>query len=382
MTVQQSPPVTNRGAFGCSVAAEVPQRPICKALDAECRLQKDSLAAVRYARFPFPFPGRSCTLVFGPEKPSQNPRLKKGLPVSDSDFTPEVPEPSDEQALNEVDLTALGVTSEMSAENLLRLFTLYNDNLAIVEAAAEAAKAAKSGAEGTDPKSIARTKVNAIAASDNLTETVGTILDQLFAIIDADPTQAAAALTGIGGIVKFVSDVRDTEITRVTAEIKAENGISADTPDAEESAGYAKLVAKAARGVLTKLIGVCAILGTPVPDQIKTKKNAAGDLVPDLKDLPKGRSSVNTVNLGRGSKARRVRYNWVPKGNPEGAVDLREGITLAEIAVAVISVGGKRVLSADLAAMFGTDKIDQFSETPWVIEFETGTLMGHLPKAE
>jgi hypothetical protein len=268
----------------------------------------------------------------------------------------------------------------MSADNLLRLFTLYNDNLAIVEAAAEAAKAAKSGAEGTDPKSIARTKVNAIAASDNLTETVGTILDQLFAIIDADPTQAAAALTGIGGIVKFVSDVRDTEITRVTAEIKAENGISADTPDADESAGYAKLVAKAARGVLTKLIGVCAILGTPVPDQIKTKKNAAGDLVPDLKDLPKGRSSVNTVNLGRGAKARRVRYTWTPTGGE--TVDLREGVTLAEIAVSVISVGGKRVLSDDLAAMFGKDKIDQFSETPWVLEFETGVLSGHLPKAE
>lgn len=296
-----------------------------------------------------------------------------------SDVT-SAPEPSDEQALAEIDLTEFGITTDFTDDNLTLLFDTANSSLDVVLAAVKAAQDAAKSETATDPKSVARKRVNDVPASDELSATVSSVLETLFSVIDQDSAQAAPALTMLGGIVKFVSDVRDVEISRVTAEVKTEQGISADAPDADDDVAFHTNVFKACRGVLTKLISVCGIMKKPVPASIPTEKNSNGDLVPTLRSLPKGRRPAGSANLGRGSKARRVRYTWTPKdGETES---LRDGILLAEIAVTVISSGSYRVLSDELQAMFGKDGVDQFSETPWILEFETGTLSGHLPKAE
>lgn len=296
-----------------------------------------------------------------------------------TDVNPEnVPEMTDEQALAEVDLVELGVTDEMTPEALLFIWNLGNEHLDIVLAAANAAKEAAKSGTATDPKSIARARVNAVPAIEILDSTMSDVLESIFEVLDKHPSQAAAALTSLGGIVKFVTDVRETEFLRVTALVKAEKGLDPNTPDADEDAEHSKNVFKACRGILTKLIGVCSVLKKPVPAEIPTKKNAAGDLVPEMRDLPKGRAAgTSSPNSGRGAKGRRVKYTWTSGGV---STELREGITLAEIAVTVISQGKVRVTIAELQDMFGKDGIDQFSETPWVIEFESGSLSGYLPK--
>lgn len=298
-----------------------------------------------------------------------------------SDVTPVVPEESDEQALADVDLTEFGITTDMTDENLELLQTVANEHLDVVLTAAEAAKNAAKNENATDPKSIARKRVNDIPASELLTSTMSDVLEAVFTVVDSDPAQAAPALTQLGTIVKFVSDVRDVEIAKVTAQVKAEQGVDPSSPDADDDIAFSRAVFKACRGVLTKLVGVCGILKRPIPETIKTEKNSNGDLVPVMRSLPKGRSAVNsTSNLGRGSKARRVRYTWLPTGGE--AIDLREGILLSEIAATIVSKGTYRVLSDEMQSKFDTKNggIDQFSETPWEIEFETGTLKGYLPK--
>jgi hypothetical protein len=298
-----------------------------------------------------------------------------------SDVTPNLPEESDEQALAEVDLTEFGITTDMTDENLELLQNVANEHLDVVIAAAEAAKNAAKNENASDPKSIARKRVNDVPADEHLNSVIGDVLESLFTVIDDNPALAAPALSGLGNVVKFVSDVRDVEIARVTAEVKAEQGVDPHTPDADDDLAFSRAVFKACRGVLTKLVGVCGILKRPIPETIKTEKNSNGDLVPVLRSLPKGRSAVNTgPNLGRGSKARRVRYTWIPTGGE--ALDLREGILLSEIAATIVSKGSYRILSDDLQSRFDTKNggIDQFSETPWEIEFETGVLRGYLPK--
>lgn len=298
--------------------------------------------------------------------------------MTDMNNTPEI---TDEQALQQVDLLELGVTTENTPENLIKLYTLANEALDHVRAAADAAKEAAKNENASDPKSLARKQVTDVEPSENLSIVMDNVSELIFTVLDADPSQAVPILTSLGSIVKYVTDVRDAEIVKATAAIKREKGIDPTTPDPDDDVEYHKNVFKACRGVLTKLIGVFAILGIPVPKEIPTKTNSLGDLVPDMRDLPKGRAAgTSNPNAGRGSKSRRVRYTWTPTNGE--AMQLPEGTTLAEIAVTIISQGKYRVLNSELQEMFGKDKIDQFSETPWEIEFDTGTLSGYLPKQE
>lgn len=298
-----------------------------------------------------------------------------------SDTSDLTPEPSDEAALAEIDLTEFGVTSDFTPENLNLLYKQAHDSLGVVLAAAEAAKEAAKSDNATDPKSIARKRVSEVPVTDETQDAVSKAAVLFFEVIDAHPDQAAGMLAEINSLNKYIADVRDVEIAKMTSVVKAESGVDPNAPDTDDDVAFHRNVFKACRGVLTKLIGVCGILKTPIPATIPTEKNSLGDLVPVLPSLPRGRSALNTAsNLGRGSKARRVRYSWTPTGGE--TMELREGILLSEIAVTIISNRQYRVLSDELAAMFGKDKIDQFSETPWSIEFPTGTLSGHLPKAE
>src|ERR1700750_3006351 len=129
-----------------------------------------------------------------------------------TDVNPQVPEESDEQALAEVDLTEFGITTDMTDENLELLQTVANEHLDVVIAAAEAAKNAAKNENATDPKSIARKRVNDVPADENLTSVISDLLESLLTCLDHNPPLAAPALSGLNTVVKFVSDVRDVEI--------------------------------------------------------------------------------------------------------------------------------------------------------------------------
>jgi hypothetical protein len=187
---------------------------------------------------------------------------------------PEVPELSDEQALAEIDLTEFGADTSTAPDNLELLHKIANDSLDIVLAAAEEAKKAAKADNATDPKSIARKRVNEVPATDALTSTFDDVLEALFLVIDNDPAQAAPALTGLGGIIKYVSDVRDVEIARVTADVKGEQGIDPNTPDIDENALRALCGLRSpnplrpkrtARAILSRFCVPCLRGGPPVP---------------------------------------------------------------------------------------------------------------------
>lgn len=295
-----------------------------------------------------------------------------------SDTTPEIVELSDAEAAKVIKLNDFGVTSELSEENLLLLVKLYNENVTVVEAHAEAAKAASSSTN--DLKSEALTKVQAVERdTENLPVILDGILDQTFNYLDATPEQAYHFAQGLSSILSYVNDIVKTSVERVAYDNKKAQGIDVTAPDLDDTVEDSKNICKAVRFTLTNLLNVAPLLGVEIPESVPSKTGKAGNILPDLKDLPKGRTAGS--NMGRGAKARKVKYAWKPTGS-DNFENLREGILLVEIATTVISRGKFRISNADLQAMFGKDKVNMFSEEPWTIEFPTGTLRGFLPAEE
>jgi len=286
-----------------------------------------------------------------------------------------VVELSDAEAAKVIKLNDYGVTSELTEANLQLLYSLYNDNVVIVEKFAEQAKAASSSTN--DLKSVALTQVQSVERdTETLPKILDGILDQTFEYLDGTPEQAYHFAQGLSSILSYVNDIVKTSVERVAYDSKKAQGIDVTAPDLDDSVEDSKNICKAVRFTLTNLLNVAPLLGVEIPSSVKTKTGKAGNLLPDLKDLPKGRTAGS--NMGRGAKARKVKYAWKSDGS-ENFQDLREGILLVEIATTVVSRGKYRISNADLQAMFGKDKVNMFSEEPWEITFPTGTLRGYLP---
>lgn len=295
--------------------------------------------------------------------------------------TPEVDqtvELSDAEAAKVIKLNDYGVTSELTEQNLLLLFSLYNDNVVVVEKHAEQAKAASSSTN--DLKTAALTQVQSVERdTEILPSLLENTLDVTFEYLDANPEQAYHFAQGLSSILSYVNDIVKTSVERAAYDSKKAQGIDVTAPDLDDTVEDAKNICKAVRFTLTNLLNVAPLLGVEIPETVSVKTGKNGNLLPDLKDLPKGRTAGS--NMGRGAKARKVKYAWQAAGS-DNFQDLREGILLVEIATTVVSRGKFRISNADLQAMFGKDKVNMFSETPWTIEFPTGVLRGYLPAEE
>lgn len=295
----------------------------------------------------------------------------------------DVPEITDAEAAKLVQLKDFGATSEVTEANFVLLYELYLTELAKVQASADAAKKASSG--HTELKSQALTQVQAVPAdTDAIDELTKQILEITFQYLDAHPEQSPHFHSGLAGILSYVNDITKTSVEKISYGLKQDQGIDVTEPDEEDSADDSKLICKAVRFTVTSLLNVAPLLDsewTP-PNSIKVKTGKNGNILPDLPELPKGRTAGS--NLGRGAKSRKVRYTWQPAGSDE-IRPVREGVLLVEIATGVISKGTYRVSHADLQNMFSTtdkSKVNQFSGTvdePWHLDFPTGILRGYLP---
>lgn len=294
----------------------------------------------------------------------------------------EIPEITDAEAAKLVQLKDYGVTSDLTEENFNLLYNLYLTELAKVQANAENAKKASSGQ--TELKSQALTQVQSIEQDEYVPELVSLVLETVFQYLDSHPDQSHHVHTGLSGVLSYVNDITKTSVEKISYGLKQDQGIDVTEPDEEDSVEDSKNICKAVRFTVTGLLNVAPLIDNdwvpPASISVKTGKN--GNLLPDLPDLPKGRTAGS--NLGRGAKARKVRYSWQATGSDE-VKNLREGVLLAEIATDVISRGTYRIGHTELQSKFSTTdkgKVNQFSGTidePWELNFPTGTLRGYLP---
>lgn len=298
------------------------------------------------------------------------------------EVTVEVPEISDAEAAKLVQLKDYGVTSDITEENLNLLYDLYLTELAKVQAAAESAKKASSGQ--TELKSQALSQVQSVEQDEYVPELVSLVLDTVFQYLDSHPEQSHHVHTGLAGVLGYVNDITKTSVEKISYGLKQDQGIDVTEPDEDDNVEDSKNICKAVRFTVTNLLNVAPLLDNDwrPPASIKVKTGKNGNILPDLPDLPKGRTAGS--NLGRGAKARKVRYSWQPTGS-DVAKPIREGVLLAEICTTVISKGTYRIGHTELQAMFSTtdkNKVNQFSGTidePWELTFPTGTLRGYLP---
>ena len=299
--------------------------------------------------------------------------------------TPEVtelPEITDAEAAKLVQLKDFGVTSDVTDQNFQLLYDLYFAEFAKVQRASELAKKASSG--HTELKSKALEQVQSVDKDAQIDDLVSQILEITFQYLDEHPEQSTHFSSGISGILSYVNDITKTSVEKISYGLKQDQGLDVTEPDEEDSAEDSKNICKAVRFTVTNLLNVAPLLDNDwtVPEGISVKTGKAGNLLPDLPDLPKGRTAGS--NLGRGAKARKVRYSWQPAGS-DTVKPIREGVLLAEIATAVISKGTYRVGHTELQSKFSTtdkDKVNQFSGTedePWELHFPTGILRGWLP---
>ncbi len=312
------------------------------------------------------------------------PPKRKGKNLTDTPIPAEteVAEISDAEAAKLVQLKDYGITSDLTEQNFNLLYDLYLKELAKVQAAADSAKKASSGQ--TELKSQALTQVQAIEQDEFVPELISQVLEVVFQYLDSHPEQSPHVHSGLTGIASYVNDITKTSVEKISYGLKQDQGIDVTEPDEDDSVEDSKNICKAVRFTLTGLLNVAPLIDNdwepPASISVKTGKN--GNLLPDLPDLPKGRTAGS--NLGRGAKARKVRYSWQETGSDE-VKPLREGVLLAEICTTIISKGSYRIGHTELQSMFSStdkNKVHQFSGTvdePWELTFPTGTLRGYLP---
>jgi hypothetical protein len=280
-------------------------------------------------------------------------------------------EVTDEEALASVDLSALGVTSEPNESNLNRLNDLYLTHFAKVQVHAEKTK---KGDTTGDIRSEVRKQLEQAEIDDDVKNLGSDLLEQVYNILEADESQILHVMTALGEVLKYVTDTRECVFAVGINKAKQEQGITF-TPD--EEAEESKLICQAVRAMMTTLLKIAKLLNKPIPDSIPVKSSKSGDLLPDLPGLPKSRTGAS--NLGRAAKASRVKYSWKASDAEEFSA-LKDGILTNEIANFVISQGSYRITHSDLMDRFKKGGTDQFSHTPWELEFETGTLRGFVPE--
>lgn len=293
-----------------------------------------------------------------------------------SDETPETPEISDEEAAELVDLSELGVDGTPTEKNYFHNLEVYNKYLKVCT---DFAEKSKSGTLTGDIKTEVTKTLEQVKPLDEVSTLEKQLLEIVYQLLESEPDQVMHILKSVSELKEYVQDTKQFLVDSKTEEIKRETGVT-ETPD--EAAENAKHVCQAVRQIMRAQLQISKLTPKqfPVPAGFKYKVGANGDWTPDVTGLPKTRSGVS--NTGRGARKRKVVYSWKATGSDE-FVNLPVGILTGEIANRVISSGSYRVTNAMLMARFNKSNegsVDQYSETPWELEFETGTLRGYLPK--